>query len=311
MCGGPFLLAPLNRLMIECSTIAENVSIREGGRSPDALWGCRRQGNAARHYTSCVPVFSKSKPQPDASELPPDEEALRLDATRSSRVKRAAGRPKLRWTQRFALAVVPPLAAGLIRLVGMTLRYEDRTEEGVVPGDQLPGPSVFVFWHRALLMCANHFRDMKIAILISSSFDGELIARTNERLGFRVIRGSSTRGGATGLRGMQKTYAEGACCAITADGPRGPVYVAKPGAARLAQSVGEKGADGRPTGTWVGSFYVHAEKAWELRSWDRFVIPKPFSRVVVTWPKHVPANEVTPETVQAVLDRSVAMAEEG
>jgi lysophospholipid acyltransferase (LPLAT)-like uncharacterized protein len=102
---------------------------------------------------------------------------------------------------------------------------------------------------------------------------------------------------------MQTAYAEGHICAITADGPKGPMYVAKPGTAALARSV-------RNGGTWVGCFYALPDRRWELRSWDRFMIPKPFSRVVVTWPRHVPAADVTPETVQAALDRSVALAEQ-
>ena len=67
-------------------------------------------------------------------------------------------------------------------------------------------------------------------------------------------------------------------------------------------------AEGKPAGTWVGCFYALPERAWELKSWDRFLIPKPFSRVVLTWPAHVPAGEVTTATVQAALDRAVAMA---
>jgi lysophospholipid acyltransferase (LPLAT)-like uncharacterized protein len=74
--------------------------------------------------------------------------------------------------------------------------------------------------------------------------------------------------------------------------------VAKAGAAQLAQSVG----------AWVGCFYALPERAWELRSWDRFLIPKPFSRVVLTWPAHVPAAEVSAAAVQAGLDRAVEMA---
>jgi lysophospholipid acyltransferase (LPLAT)-like uncharacterized protein len=216
--------------------------------------------------------------------------------------------PKLRFAQRLAIAVVPPLAAGLVRLLGLTLRYEDRAEAGVTPGYQIPGPRVFAFWHRSLLVAAHRFRDMGITILVSSSFDGELITRTTELLGFHVVRGSSSRGGAAGLRAMQQAYAEGHCCAITADCPRGPVYIAKPGTARLAQSAGEPGADGKPAGTWVGCFYVLPERAWQLHSWDRFMIPKPFSRVVVTWPEHIPAGEVTTASVQAALDRAVQMA---
>ena len=166
---------------------------------------------------------------------------------------------------------------------------------------------MFAFWHRALLVCAHRFRDRDIAILISSSFDGELIARTTRLLGFHPVRGSSSRGGAAGLLQMQTAYAEGHVCAITADGPRGPVYVAKPGTAALARSVAPGGA---VTGTWVGAFFALPERRWELKSWDRFMIPKPFSRVVVTWPRHVPAAEVTPDAVQAVLDRAVALAEQ-
>jgi lysophospholipid acyltransferase (LPLAT)-like uncharacterized protein len=222
--------------------------------------------------------------------------------------------PKLRFSQRIALALVPPVAALVIRLLGMTLRYEDRAEPGVTPGHNIPGPVVFAFWHRSLLACAYRFRNLDIAILISASFDGELIARTVELLGFKAVRGSSSRGGAAGLKNMRLAYGEGHRCAFTADGPRGPKFVAKPGAAQLANSVGAASEDGQAcaasAGTWVGCFYALPERAWELRSWDRFLIPKPFSRVVLTWPAHVPAGEVTVATVQAALDRAVAMAVE-
>lgn len=210
----------------------------------------------------------------------------------------AESEPKFRPMQRVTLAVVPLLAALLVRLLGMTLRYEDRCEPGVTPGYSIPGPTVFAFWHRSLLACAHRFRGLDIAILISPSFDGELIARTVELLGFRAVRGSSSRGGAAGLRGMVLAYEAGHRCAFTADGPRGPTFVAKPGAAQLAQSVG----------AWVGCFYALPERAWELRSWDQFLIPKPFSRVVLTWPAHIAAAEVSVVAVQAGLDRAVAMA---
>jgi lysophospholipid acyltransferase (LPLAT)-like uncharacterized protein len=216
--------------------------------------------------------------------------------------------------QRVVLAVVPPLAALLIRILGLTLRYEDRADPGTTPGNLIPGPTVFAFWHRSLLACAHRFRNLDIAILISPSFDGELIARTVELLGFRAIRGSSSRGGAAGLRSMQLAYASGHRCAFTADGPRGPVFVAKPGAAQLAQSVGAQPGGAQPGGTqpggtWLGCFYALPDRAWQLRSWDRFLIPKPFSRVVLTWPAHIPAAEVSAATVQAALDRAVSMAQ--
>ena len=208
--------------------------------------------------------------------------------------------PRMTLGQRIVLAVAPPLAALAIRLLGITLRYEDRAEPGVMPGYTIPGPAVFAIWHRSLLACADRFKNLGVAILISPSFDGELIARTVELLGFKAVRGSSSRGGAAGLRNMQAAYAAGYRCAFTADGPRGPVFKAKPGAAQLAVSAG----------VWVGCLYALPERAWELRSWDRLMIPKPFSRVVLTWPRHIPAGEVTTEAVQAGLDRAVEMAGE-
>jgi lysophospholipid acyltransferase (LPLAT)-like uncharacterized protein len=76
--------------------------------------------------------------------------------------------------------------------------------------------------------------------------------------------------------------------------------IAKPGTAQLAQLVAAP----------VGAFYLQPDRAWELKSWDRFLIPKPFARVRITWPPHVPAAEVTESAVQQLLDRSVAMATE-
>ncbi len=202
-------------------------------------------------------------------------------------------------SQRIVLAIVPRIAATIIRLLGMTLRYEDRCEPGTISGDQIPGPGVYPFWHRSLLVCAYRFRNRQIAILISRSFDGELIARTVEHLGFIAVRGSSTRGGSSGLRSLERAYRDGHRCAITADGPKGPIMIAKPGTAQLAQLVEAP----------VAAFYVLPLRAWELKSWDRFLIPKPFSRVLITWPAHVPAGQVSEATVQAALDRAVAMAE--
>lgn len=204
--------------------------------------------------------------------------------------------------QRLALTLIPPLAATLIRLLGSTLRFEDVTDGGTIPGNQLPGPAIYVFWHRSLLACAHRFRQGEIAVLISRSFDGELIARTVERLGFLAIRGSSSRAGASGLRDLQRAYAAGRICAITADGPRGPAMIAKSGAAQLAALVNAPA---------VGAFYALPLRAWQLRSWDRFLIPKPFSRVLLTWPTPARAEQgsISQPAVQATLDRAVALAE--
>ena len=202
----------------------------------------------------------------------------------------------------MTLALVPPVATALILALGLTLRYENvfpPNASDQVPGDEIPGPTVYAFWHRSLLACAYRFRNKQIAILISPSFDGELIARVVELLGFKAVRGSSSRGGAAGLRNMVEAYKAGHRCAITADGPRGPAQVAKPGTAHLAKLVDAE---------WVGAFYAEPDRAWTLASWDRFLIPKPFSKVRIAFPSHVPLS--TPDleaAIQASLDEAVAM----
>jgi lysophospholipid acyltransferase (LPLAT)-like uncharacterized protein len=199
--------------------------------------------------------------------------------------------------QRLLLAIIPPVAALLIRALGATLRYRDVSAPGTLVGIEISGPTIFAFWHRTLLICAHRFRNHGIAILISPSFDGELIARTVALLGFHPVRGSSSRGGASGLRGMAQAYTEGHICAFTADGPRGPNMIAKPGAVQLAELT---------AAPWIGAYHAHPGRSWQLDSWDRFLIPKPFSTITFSWPAHVPPNLAA---VQHALDEAVLMTE--
>ncbi len=209
------------------------------------------------------------------------------------------GMPGFSRKQRLLLAVVPPLAAGLIRVLGSTWRVRDVQAPGTPVGHTVPGPTVFAFWHEGLLSCAWRFRGLGIAILISRSFDGELIARTVERLGFVAVRGSSSRGGAVGLRGMAEAHRAGRICAFTADGPKGPRRVAKAGAVQLAEATGAP---------WVGCFHAEPRRAWRLRSWDRFAIPKPFATVHFGWAAHVRPDAAA---VQRAMDEAVALSEQG
>jgi lysophospholipid acyltransferase (LPLAT)-like uncharacterized protein len=194
------------------------------------------------------------------------------------------------------LAVVPRVVWLLVRVVGATLRYRDVNAPGVPCGQTVPGPTVFAFWHCAMLACAHRFRGLGIAILVSRSFDGELIARTVERLGFVAVRGSSSRYAAGALRGMQQAYAEGRRCAFTPDGPRGPARVAKPGPVQLAQLTGA---------TWIGAFHAEPSRCWRLRSWDGFMIPKPFCTVTFGWPAYV---EPELGALQRAMDEAVRLA---
>jgi hypothetical protein len=202
------------------------------------------------------------------------------------------------------------MAAALIWLLGRTLRYRDIVELGGVIHTRESVPGVFCFWHRSLLAAAHRFRNWPIGIVISQSFDGELIARTVERLGYTPLRGSSSRGGQTALRAGLKVLQESKNVAFTADGPRGPLYVAKPGAVLLAQAAGLHE---------VGAFYLHPIKAWRLKTWDEFLIPKPFSEVVVSFARTVPVAEQMSDAefeqargaVEAAIERARAAAERG
>ncbi|HKD14279.1 MAG TPA: lysophospholipid acyltransferase family protein [Candidatus Angelobacter sp.] len=158
-----------------------------------------------------------------------------------------------------------------------------------------------------MIPSAYHFRNMQIAIMISRSFDGECIARIVEKLGFRPVRGSSSRGGAGALMAMREELELGHPAVFTADGPRGPLYVAKPGAVALARKSGYK----------ICCFHVAVERAWILRSWDRMMLPKPFSRAsfYIASPLEVPPDasdeqlEASRQQVQAALDRARISAE--
>jgi lysophospholipid acyltransferase (LPLAT)-like uncharacterized protein len=215
---------------------------------------------------------------------------------------------KFSFSQRLTIAIVPRLVAFLLRLLHRTLRYEVVVEPGAQPATP-PALQVWCFWHRCLISCACYFHaKFEPAVLISRSFDGELIARTIERLGFLTARGSSTRSGGAGLLALAKAVERGHPAVFTADGPGGPVYKVKPGAVKLAQL----------TGYAIGIFYAHPQKAWILRSWDRFMIPKPFSRVAISWGRHVQVPqtedpmvfEATRLEVEAALERARLNAEQ-
>jgi hypothetical protein len=203
------------------------------------------------------------------------------------------------------LWTVPPLVALLLRLLQATLRYEEIFDDDG-RADQPGEASVWCFWHRCLLPAACFFRGRpRTALLISSSFDGELIARTIERMGYETVRGSSSRAGSGGLRALARAVQDGATAVVPGDGPRGPRYLLKPGVNRLA----------RLTGHPVNSFYLLPQRAWVLRSWDALLVPKPFSRVVMVWgrpvspPESSEAEEQTRLVVEATLERLRLLAE--
>jgi lysophospholipid acyltransferase (LPLAT)-like uncharacterized protein len=190
----------------------------------------------------------------------------------------ASGPARFSLSQRAALWLVPRLAALAISAIGRTLRFENVVEDGAVVQTP-PNSGIWCFWHQCTFAAGWHYRSFRPHVLISRSFDGELVARALLLLGYHTVRGSSSRGGAAGLLGLRAVVEAGTPVVFTADGPRGPIYVTKAGPVKLAQL----------TGFPIGSFHLQPERAWILGSWDRFMIPKPFSRVAVAWSRLVPA----------------------
>ena len=203
--------------------------------------------------------------------------------------------PTLTRTQSIMLALVPPVATACIRLLCATLRFQTVAAPTATPADVATGADLYPFWHDTLLLAAYRYRDLGIHILISQSFDGELIARIVQRLGFVPVRGSSSRGGAAGLLALTRALQEGSKCAITVDGPKGPRHVAKSGAAAAALHAGTP---------FMSPFHLHPSRAWRLGSWDRFIVPKPFARVTCHWPTPVPVQG-PPASLTAALQHAL------
>lgn len=134
-------------------------------------------------------------------------------------------------------------------------------------------PAIWVMWHAHFLPLLWLHRDEGTTLLISRHRDGERFARIASRLGYRTLRGSSTRGGAAALLGLIRTLKAGAQVAIAADGPRGPRERAKPGAVAAALS----------TGAPIIPVAVSAAPAWRLGTWDGFLLPAPWARVRVAY----------------------------
>jgi hypothetical protein len=215
-------------------------------------------------------------------------------------VEAAAPESRLPLGQRLLVHIISWAGYLAIRLIGPTLRITISAEDGETTEQPRQGV-IYAFWHRCVFPATWFFRDQGIAVLTSRSADGEYIARIIERFGYVAVRGSSSRGAVAGLIGMHRELKNGRVVAFTIDGPRGPRYVAKPGPLSLA----------RKTGTPVVAFHIALDHPWTLRSWDAFMVPRPFSRahVRVSAPISVArhADEAEMERchaeLQAALDR--------
>jgi hypothetical protein len=196
--------------------------------------------------------------------------------------------------KRFQAAAIAAIATPLIALLGLTLRLRTEGREHLDAVTASGRPYIVGFWHGRILPMMLFFRDRGIIVITSENFDGEWIARIIARFGYGTARGSSSRHARAATLRMVRDIRAGRPTAFTLDGPRGPARVAKPGAIWLA------GATGAP----VLPCHVETERSWELRSWDRTQIPKPFSHVhlVVGRPIEVPRGLDDEGQAQACRD---------
>jgi lysophospholipid acyltransferase (LPLAT)-like uncharacterized protein len=174
---------------------------------------------------------------------------------------------KLRWAD----PVVTRVAAVLVRALAATWRYHEHGREHL---DALRGRAyVYALWHSRILPLLYLHRAENVVLLISRHRDGGYLADLAHGWGYRTVRGSSQRGGEVGLLGVVHALQGGDVVAITPDGPRGPAEEVKPGAVAAAQLAGVP----------ILCIGARASAAWRLRSWDGFVIPKPFARIDVVY----------------------------
>jgi lysophospholipid acyltransferase (LPLAT)-like uncharacterized protein len=175
-------------------------------------------------------------------------------------------------------AMLGTLAGWTMKLLAFTLRFDIRDQCGIgSPANSIP-PVIYVLWHNRFFcvppawnrICYGH---RKTVALTSASHDGDMVARAMAVFGLGSVRGSSSRRGVAALVGLKRALNEGLDICVTPDGPRGPRYKVQPGVIKLAES----------TGAPIIPIHVRFSSAWRLKSWDRFVIPKPFSRVEVTF----------------------------
>lgn len=179
----------------------------------------------------------------------------------------------MKWSDRLLLNLAPPLASVVIRLLHATMRTEILEEEIPRALWSRKEASILAFWHDQLLLMVKGYRGPGASILISSSKDGELISRTMGRFGMTAVRGSSSRGGVGALREMVRLAKVAEDLVITPDGPRGPRHEVKPGVIQLARLTG------RPV---IPMAFV-ASRGHRFKSWDRFLLPYPFSRGIFSF----------------------------
>jgi lysophospholipid acyltransferase (LPLAT)-like uncharacterized protein len=172
---------------------------------------------------------------------------------------------KVTWSSR--------LGSAFIQAIARTWRFRVVNEEASVRERAAGRPVVMALWHGEMLPLLFYHRNRQIAVLVSEHGDGEIIARILSAFGFRLVRGSTSRGAARSLIAIDRELGAGFDVGITPDGPRGPRHSVAPGALLAAHRANVR----------ILPLAAKSSAFWQLGSWDRFMIPKPFARVTIAY----------------------------
>jgi lysophospholipid acyltransferase (LPLAT)-like uncharacterized protein len=192
----------------------------------------------------------------------------------------------IKYLSRFALKYgLMPIAHYLVHAYLLLIKIKTVNEELGLQHLKSGQKMIVAIWHQRILVVmgyARRFGEYKPSVMISQSRDGEMIAKVYSRFNFRPIRGSSSRGGKEALANMVEDLIDHQIAVHILDGPRGPRGAVKPGLIVMAQL----------SGVPIVPVYISVNRAWVLNSWDHFIIPKPFSTVVIRWdsPIYVPES---------------------
>jgi lysophospholipid acyltransferase (LPLAT)-like uncharacterized protein len=202
--------------------------------------------------------------------------------------------------QRFKARLIGWAGYFAISLINRTVRWRSEGDEHLEAIYRSGHRAIFTFWHGRIFPATYYWRNRGIVVMTSMNLDGEAIAQCIQRFGYGAARGSSSRGGLRALAQLSRDIQNGKDAAFTIDGPRGPRYVAKQGPVLLAFK----------SGAAILCFHISMKRRIQLRSWDEFQIPLPFTTAIVLKapPIWVPPNaneeqlRKLHEEMQKVLD---------
>jgi lysophospholipid acyltransferase (LPLAT)-like uncharacterized protein len=201
-----------------------------------------------------------------------------------------------------------PVAYWIFRLYLLMVRIRIFNEEELFDHLHRGGKGIIAVWHQRIspvIGYARRFREFTPVAMISQSRDGDLIADVARRLNFRPVRGSSSRGGREALAAVVAELSAHPLAVHAVDGPQGPRGLVKAGIIRMAQLSGAP----------IIPVYISVNRAWVLGSWDRFLIPKPFSTVWVRWDEPIPVpatlDNETFEALRMQIEKRMRDNQEG